>query len=130
MQGRGLDEGRESELRGLQPRVFDFLFALINQLKKEKDIEYLVKASYLEIYNEAISDLLGSDKATLSVREDIKKGVYVENLTEELIVNGDEAIDLLMRGVGNRHVGVNLIILFIITTFFNFLNIFLLKIGH
>ena len=44
--------------------------------------EYLIKCSYLEIYNEHIMDLLSEEKDNLQVREDINKGVYVENLTE------------------------------------------------
>ncbi|KRX05245.1 P-loop containing nucleoside triphosphate hydrolase [Pseudocohnilembus persalinus] len=106
MQGKNLDEGRDNPNRGLQPRVFDYLFGLINQIKKQKDIEYLVKCSYLEIYNEQIKDLLSSEPSTqMNVREDIKKGVYVENLTEEEAQNGQEAIDLLIKGACNRHVG-------------------------
>lgn len=31
MQGRGLEEDRDSKERGVQPRVFDHLFALTNQ---------------------------------------------------------------------------------------------------
>lgn len=41
------------------------------------------------------------------MRDDIKKGVYVENLTEEIAANSTDAIDMLLRGASNRHVGVN-----------------------
>jgi kinesin family member 15 len=60
MQGRGLDEEGESSVhRGLQPRVFDYLYAKINQEKKcNPNMEYFVKCSYLEIYNEQIMDLV------------------------------------------------------------------------
>lgn len=51
----------DSPDRGLQPRVFDYVFALINSLRKDNpDNEYLITCNYLEIYNEAIMDLLGS----------------------------------------------------------------------
>jgi len=73
--------------------------------KQEEENEYLVSCSYLEIYNEHIMDLLGDSKANLQVREDLKKGVYVENLTEEIANNSEEAINLLIRGANNRHVG-------------------------
>lgn len=60
MQGRGLvEEGMESPNRGLQPRVFDYVFGLINSLRKENpENEYLITCNYLEIYNEQIMDLL------------------------------------------------------------------------
>ena len=39
------------------------------------------------------------------VREDIGKGVYIEGLTEEIVRGSDETIQLLLRGMRNRHVG-------------------------
>jgi hypothetical protein len=35
----------------------------------------------------------------------MKKGVYVEGLTEEGSVNSEEMIELLRKGTRNRHVG-------------------------
>ena len=47
-------------------------------------MDYLIKCSYLEIYNEHIIDLFNPTE-TLQLREDLKRGVYVENLTEEVV---------------------------------------------
>ncbi|EAR95984.2 kinesin motor catalytic domain protein (macronuclear) [Tetrahymena thermophila SB210] len=114
MQGKGLiEEGAESPNRGLQPRVFDYVFGLINSLKKENpENEYLITCNYLEIYNEQIMDLLAEQKhdanakpVQLSVREDLKKGVYVENLCEEVANSSEDAINLLIKGASARHVG-------------------------
>ena len=41
----------------------------------------------------------------MQVREDLKKGVYVENLTEYNATNSEEAINLLLMGSKSRHVG-------------------------
>lgn len=68
-------------------------------------LEFLVKSSYLEIYNEQILDLLDPQKYNLLLREDIKKGVYVEGLTEETINSTTEMYELIKRGTLNRHVG-------------------------
>ena len=46
------------------------------------------KCSFLEIYNESITDLLCSSQAGLSIREDAAAGVYVEGLTEESVSSG------------------------------------------
>lgn len=64
--------------------------------------EYLITCNYLEIYNEAIMDLLDHKHekagAQLSIREDLKKGVYVENLSEEQANSSEDAISLLIKG--------------------------------
>lgn len=53
MQGAGLNGSfGEDPNRGLQPRVFDFLYAKVRELYKEGEREHLIKCSYFEIYNE------------------------------------------------------------------------------
>ena len=51
-----------------------------------------LSCSYVEVYNEELSDLLASGTSggggALSVREGDKRGVYVEGLTEHVAVNG------------------------------------------
>jgi len=92
------------------PRSFDYIFKRIDDLRQEAEtdhnnIEFLVKSSYLEIYNEQILDLLDPNSMNLSLWEDIKKGVYVEGLTEETINDSSEMMELMKRGTWNRHVG-------------------------
>ena len=59
MQGKNLDPKDEDfKQRGLQPRVFDFIFNYTHQMKKTQETDYLIKCSYLEIYNEQIRDLV------------------------------------------------------------------------
>jgi hypothetical protein len=41
----------------------------------------------------------------MHIREDIKKGVYVEGLVEEAVTNSREMIDIIDRGFKNRHIG-------------------------
>lgn len=68
----------------------------------------MVKTSYLEIYNEQIMDLLDPQSYNLHVREDIKKGVYVESLNEETVTGVKDMMNLTTRGARNRHVGSTL----------------------
>jgi len=57
-------------------RAFDHIFETI---QVSVGIKYLVHASYLEIYNEEIRDLLGKDaKHKLDLKEHPDKGVYVQ----------------------------------------------------
>jgi kinesin family protein 5 len=46
----------DSELKGIIPRMMDYIFEAIDQ--SGEDIEFSVKCSFLEIYNEKIQDLL------------------------------------------------------------------------
>lgn len=46
----------------------------------------MVRASYLQIYNEVISDLLRGEKTNLKIREDPKKGMFVQGISEWAVV--------------------------------------------
>jgi hypothetical protein len=61
-------------------------------------VDYLVKASYLEIYNEQIMDLLEPSSFNLTIREDTKKGIYVEGLIEEIATSASDMLDIIKRG--------------------------------
>ncbi len=58
------------------------------------------RASYLQIYNETISDLLklGDGRAGLQIREDKKRGVFVEGLSEWAVRTPHEIYALMQRG--------------------------------
>lgn len=58
----------------------------------------MVRASYLQIYNETISDLLKTDRSSLSIREDKKRGVFVEGLSEWAVRTPIEIYSLMQRG--------------------------------
>ena len=51
---------------------------------------YLVRASYLQIYNEVVSDLLKPEKSNLVIHEDAKRGVHVHGLSEWVVRTPDE----------------------------------------
>lgn len=61
--------------RGIIPRAFEHVFEAVSVDSKHR---FLVLASYLEIYNEEIRDLLGGDpRRGLELRENPERGVYV-----------------------------------------------------
>jgi Kinesin motor domain len=102
---QGLQE--PAELRGVIPNSFDHIFENIRAAAA--GTVFLVRCSYLEIYNEEIRDLLSSDpKKRLELREDANKGVYTKDLINE-VVSDQVAINAVMeRGQGNRTVGSTL----------------------
>ncbi|CAA6653923.1 unnamed protein product [Spirodela intermedia] len=91
--------------RGMTPRIFEYLFARIKEEEEERKnekLKYVCKCSYLEIYNEQITDLLDPSSTNLQLREDMKKGVYVENLKEHDVSTVKDVIELLLQGTANR----------------------------
>uniref|UniRef100_A0A804N4S7 Kinesin motor domain-containing protein n=1 Tax=Zea mays TaxID=4577 RepID=A0A804N4S7_MAIZE len=100
-------EVRPSPDRGMTPRIFEFLFARIKaeeESRRDEKLKYSCKCSFLEIYNEQITDLLDPSATNLPLREDIRNGVYVENLTEFEVGCASDIIKLLMQGSANRRV--------------------------
>ncbi len=58
----------ENSNRGLQPRILDSIFEEICKKKDfDPDLDYMVKASYFEIYNETIMDLVSEFTTNLEV---------------------------------------------------------------
>uniref|UniRef100_A0A5B7BRW2 Putative phragmoplast orienting kinesin 2 isoform X1 n=1 Tax=Davidia involucrata TaxID=16924 RepID=A0A5B7BRW2_DAVIN len=98
---------RHSVNCGMTPRVFEYLFSRIQKEKetrREEKLRFTCKCSFLEIYNEQILDLLDPSSINLQVREDTKKGVYVENLTEVEVTSARDVIQQLVQGAANRKV--------------------------
>lgn len=62
----------------------------------------MVRASYIQIYNEVISDLLKEEKNNLQIREDYKKGVYIEGVSEWAVTKPESIMDLIKRGARSR----------------------------
>ncbi|KAI9911815.1 hypothetical protein PsorP6_009654 [Peronosclerospora sorghi] len=96
-------------LRGLVPRVFDYLFENVRATDPTKHVEHTFTCSFLEIYNERVYDLLdgsaGKDAAGLQLRENGRKGVHVEGLIESVVTNPKKAAELMTVGAQNRRVG-------------------------
>lgn len=57
---------------------------------------FLCKCSFIEIYNEQIYDLLDSASASLFLRENIKKGVFVEGAVEKFVTSAAEAYQVTL----------------------------------
>lgn len=93
-----------AEERGIIPRAIEQIFTHI-QSSVSPRMRFLVRASYLQIYNEVISDLLKPQFTNLIIREDKKRGVYVEGLSEWVVRSPAEIYDLMERGGAMRATG-------------------------
>lgn len=90
--------------RGIIPRMVEGIFNKIETAPE--DIEFTVKVSMIEIYNEKIRDLLDPKKNNLKIHEHKDKGVYVKDMTESYVGSEDEVFALLKIGNENRAIGV------------------------
>ena len=87
--------------RGCIPRCMEEIFKYIENISNSKTT-FMVRASYLQIYNDNISDLLRTDRTNLLIREDKKKGVYVEGLSEWAVRTPGEIYSLMQKGAISR----------------------------
>uniref|UniRef100_A0AAQ4PC45 Kinesin-like protein n=1 Tax=Gasterosteus aculeatus aculeatus TaxID=481459 RepID=A0AAQ4PC45_GASAC len=92
------------ELRGIIPNSFAHVFGHI--AKAEGDTRFLVRVSYLEIYNEEVRDLLGKDQLQrLEVKERPDIGVYIKDLSSYVVNKADDMDRIMTMGHKNRSVG-------------------------
>ncbi|KAL6906522.1 hypothetical protein ACP4OV_004123 [Aristida adscensionis] len=105
---------------GIIPLAIKDVFSMIQDTPGR---EFLLRVSYLEIYNEVINDLLDPTGQNLRVREDAQ-GTYVEGIKEEVVLSPGHALSFIAAGeddcdnfvisklislnmIEHRHVGSN-----------------------
>ncbi|KAM3922207.1 kinesin-like protein KIF3B [Leptodactylus fuscus] len=93
----------DPEKRGVIPNSFDHIFTHISRSQNQ---QYLVRASYLEIYQEEIRDLLSKDQSKrLELKERPDTGVYVKDLSSFVTKSVKEIEHVMNVGNQNRSVG-------------------------
>ena len=71
-------------------------------IQETPDREFLVRCSYLEVYNESINDLLNPDAENLVIQEDKKNGMVIAGLTEEICTSMNQVNSILYIGETNK----------------------------
>jgi centromeric protein E len=98
MQGSGnLEQGSDGE-GGLVHMAAKDIFS---QILQRQDRMFLVRVSFLEIYNEEVRDLLSESHHTLQIREDPRRGVFVHSV-EEIVTDFRSLLSILVRGDKSR----------------------------
>ncbi|KAE8574210.1 hypothetical protein XENTR_v10003328 [Xenopus tropicalis] len=93
----------DPEKRGVIPNSFEHIFTHISRSQNQ---QYLVRASYLEIYQEEIRDLLSKDQSKrLELKERPDTGVYVKDLSSFVTKSVKEIEHVMNVGNQNRSVG-------------------------
>lgn len=94
------------ENQGIIPRMVRTVFNRIET--SSESIEFSVKASMCEIYNEKIKDLIDPKKTDLKIHEEKSKGVYIQGITETWCTDETEVYNLINLGNKNRSVASTL----------------------
>lgn len=80
---------------------------LFESIRKDEEKTYMVKCSYVEIYNDNVFDLLkplnNIRNENITINEDQHKEFFLKGMTEQWINSCDEIIEMLRLGEINRH---------------------------
>lgn len=92
---------------GVIPLAITDIFSYIRETPQR---EFLLRVSYLEIYNEKINDLLAPSAAVgqqeeIKLREDSRRGVYATPLREEIVQSPTQLLRVIHRGDMARRTG-------------------------
>ena len=93
---------------GVIPLAITDIFSYI---RENPSREFLLRVSYLEIYNEKIYDLLSpstpgqQQQEEITLREDAKRGVYAMPLKEEIVQSPNQLLRVIARGDLARRTG-------------------------
>ena len=90
-EGATMTQSQGVEARGIIPRAIEQIFEHIQRHASPR-MRFLVRASYLQIYNEQISDLLKPERSNLSIREDKKRYVVLTLID----IEDEEAFSILL----------------------------------
>ncbi|NXT19308.1 KIF27 protein, partial [Syrrhaptes paradoxus] len=90
--------------KGIIPRAIQELFQHISE---NRNIDFHVKVSYIEVYKEELRDLLELESSVkeLHIREDEKGNTVIVGAKEFQVECADEVISLLESGNAARHTG-------------------------
>ncbi|XP_006661465.1 kinesin-like protein KIN-7J [Oryza brachyantha] len=78
---------------------------IYSYIDKHPERDYILKFSAMEIYNEAVRDLLSPDATPLRLLDDPEKGTVVEKLTEETLRDKGHLLELLAVCEAQRQIG-------------------------
>ncbi|RDX78228.1 Kinesin-like protein KIN-5D [Mucuna pruriens] len=100
---------------GVIPRAVKQIFDIL----EAQSAEYSMKVTFLELYNEEITDLLAPEETTkfiddkskkpIALMEDGKGGVFVRGLEEEIVCTANEIYKILEKGSAKRRTAETLL---------------------
>ncbi|KAD4386139.1 hypothetical protein E3N88_26308 [Mikania micrantha] len=80
---------------GIIHRAVKDIFAKTNASTNR---EFLIRVSYMEIYNEEINDLFVVENQKLHIHESLERGIFVAGLREEIVNSAEQVLKLIEMG--------------------------------
>ncbi|KAJ9536971.1 hypothetical protein OSB04_029704 [Centaurea solstitialis] len=102
------NSGKTHTMRGssVEPGVIPLaVHDLFDMIQQQIDREFLLRMSYMEIYNEEINDLLAPEHRKLQIHESIERGIFVAGLREEIVTSAKQVLEFMDFGEAHRHIG-------------------------
>ncbi|XP_020268561.1 kinesin-like protein KIN-7I isoform X2 [Asparagus officinalis] len=100
--------GKTHTMRGsvFEPGIIPLaVHDLFRSIQEDAGREFLVRMSYMEIYNEEINDLLAPEHRKLQIHESLERGIYVAGLREEIVTSPAQVLEFMEFGESHRHIG-------------------------
>ncbi|CAK59575.1 unnamed protein product (macronuclear) [Paramecium tetraurelia] len=91
-------------MKGIIPRTFDQIISIINN-NSDTNKKFLLRCSYIEIYNEEIHDLLSKDVKQKYELKEGQQGVFIKDLNIAVVRTTQEMDRYMQLGTQNRSVG-------------------------
>ncbi|MED6194466.1 hypothetical protein PIB30_028878 [Stylosanthes scabra] len=91
--------GKTYTMKGITEYAINDIY---DYIEKQKGRDYIMKFSAMEIYNEAVKDLLIGNSSPLRLLDDPEKGTIVEKLTEETLKERNHLQELLATCAAHR----------------------------
>ena len=89
--------------RGLIPRLCEDLFDRMGD-STTMGTTFAVRATYVEVYNEQVCDILSDKRADLKIRENPETGPFVPGLVVAAVTSVEEVMKVVRDGNRRRHV--------------------------
>ncbi|XP_044266431.1 kinesin-like protein KIN-7L isoform X2 [Tribolium madens] len=80
---------------------------IFNNIENTADRKFLIRVSYIEIYNEKIYDLLDPSNKDVKIREFFPATIGLQNIKEEIVSSRKQMFECLKTGTLNRHIASN-----------------------
>ncbi|KAL4510048.1 hypothetical protein ABPG72_010241 [Tetrahymena utriculariae] len=102
------DSFEKKEKYGILPRSIQTIYEELEKAQ-EKGIKYQLRCSYLEVYNEELTDMLSRSGQSQTSKKPIiqecpKKGIVIQNIIEEPVHSYKEIMKCLQKGLANRKI--------------------------
>ena len=82
-----------------------FVFGLSNGISSCQSMSKCAQKLWNEFaHAQVLNDLLDPSRANLKLREDPKRGFYVEGIKEETLVSAEHALSVIATGIAHRKV--------------------------